>query len=150
MRFLDHLNGLQRNNLETEKGDHFLCFTSTSVGHRMAPWAALFTGNLPTQAFIRTMDHIIIIPTKKPFLQPCHADKIARRLWQDKLHNESKSFKTTIRENGYSLKQTSRFHDPTGRTSKPKEKPSSVTILPLMQTTYGRLKRMLSLHNQEC
>jgi hypothetical protein len=56
----------------------------------------------------------------------------------------SKFFKTTIRENGYRLKKTSRFHDPSVRTSKPKEKSTSVAILPFMQTTYGRLKRMLS------
>jgi hypothetical protein len=81
VRFVDHLNGLHRNKftLETEKDDHFLYFTSTSVGHRMA---VMFTGNLPTQAFTRTMDHIIIIiiPTNKPSLQPCHTDKVARRL----------------------------------------------------------------------
>jgi hypothetical protein len=82
LRVVDHLNGLHRNkfSLETEKDDHFICFTSTSVGHRMAPWAVMFTGYLPTQAFTRTMDHVIIIPTNKPFLQPCHTDKITRRL----------------------------------------------------------------------
>ena len=86
LRFVDHLNGLHRNKftLETEENDHFVYFTSMSVGHRMAPRVVMFTGNLLTQAFTRTMDHIIIIPTNKPFLQPCHTDRGARRLWQVK------------------------------------------------------------------
>ena len=54
-----------------------------------------------------------------------------------------KGFKTTFRDNGYRLKQTSLVHNPTVRTSKPKEKPNSVAILSFMQKTYGRLKKML-------
>jgi hypothetical protein len=62
---------------------------------------------------------------------------------KESLHSESKSFKTTSLENGYRLKLTSRAHDQTVRTPKPKEKPTSVAILPYIKTTYGRLKRML-------
>ena len=144
LRFVDHMNGLHRNKftLETEKDDHFAYFTSTSVGHRMAPWAVMFTANLPTQAFTRNMDHVII-PTNKPFLQPCHT----ARMQEGSLHNELKSFKTTFRENGYRLKQTSCAHDPTVRTSKPKVKPTSVAILPFMQTRYGRPKKMLGKYS---
>jgi hypothetical protein len=82
LRFVDHLNGLHRNKftLQTEKDDHYVYFTSTYVGHRMAPWAVMFTGNLPTQAFTRIMDRIVINPTNKPPLQPCHTDNVARRL----------------------------------------------------------------------
>jgi hypothetical protein len=32
-------------------------------------------------------------------------------------------------------------------TSKPKDKPTSVAVLPYVQTTYGRLSRMLARHN---
>ena len=85
LRFVEHMNGLHRSKftLETEKDDNFVYFTSTSVGHRMAPWAVMFTRNLPTQAFTRTMDHIIIITTNRSFLQPCHTDRVARRWWQE-------------------------------------------------------------------
>jgi hypothetical protein len=33
------------------------------------------------------------------------------------------------------------------RTSKPKDKPTSVALLPYVQTTYGRFSRMLAKHN---
>jgi len=66
---------------------------------------------------------------------------------KESLYNESKSFKTTFKENGYCLKQTSRAHDPTVRTSKPKEKPTSVAIPPFMQTTYGRIKKILDKYS---
>jgi hypothetical protein len=33
------------------------------------------------------------------------------------------------------------------RTSKPKDKPTSVTLLPYVQTTYGRLSKLLARHN---
>jgi hypothetical protein len=40
LRFVDHLNDLhsKKFTLETEKDEHFVYFTSTSVGHWMAPW----------------------------------------------------------------------------------------------------------------
>jgi hypothetical protein len=37
--------------------------------------------------------------------------------------------------------------NPDMRTSKPKDKPTSVALLPYVQTTYGRLSRMLARHN---
>lgn len=61
--------------------------------------------------------------------------------------NDSKSFKTTFRENGRRLKRISRALDPTVRTFKPKEKPTSVAILPYIQTTYIRIKRMLGRYS---
>ena len=54
--------------------------------------------------------------------------------------------KTTFKENGYSLKQIRRALNPTARTSKPKEKPTSVALLSYVQTTCGRINRMLTKH----
>jgi hypothetical protein len=47
-----------------------------------------------------------------------------------------------FRENSYSIKQTRRVLNPVARSSKPKDKPTSVALLPFAQTTYGRLSRM--------
>jgi hypothetical protein len=108
----------------------------------MSPWAVKFTGNLPTQAFTRSVDHIIIIPKIKRF---CNVGiQIQTSVCQG---NDSKSFKTTFRENGRRLKRLSRALDPTVRTFKPKEKPTSVAILPYIQTTYSRIKRMFGRYS---
>jgi hypothetical protein len=60
---------------------------------------------------------------------------------------KTKVLKTKICSNGYSRQQIQRSLNPTVRTSKPKDKPTSVALLPYVQTTYGRLSRMLARHN---
>jgi hypothetical protein len=72
----------------------------------------------------------------------------ARALFdKDSLHGELEFLKTTFKDNGYSRKQIQRTLNPKVRTSKPKDKPTSVALLPYIQTTYGRLSRMLAKHN---
>jgi len=44
------------------------------------------------------------------------------------------------------IKQTRRVLNHVVRPTKPKEKPTSVALLPYVQTTYGRLSRMLAKH----
>jgi len=59
----------------------------------------------------------------------------------DCLHDELEFLMTTSRENGYSLKEIQRALNLTIRTSKLKHKPTSVTLHPYVQTTYGWLSR---------
>jgi hypothetical protein len=66
---------------------------------------------------------------------------------KERLHSELDYLKTTFKENGYSRQQIQHALNPQVRTSKPKDKPTSVALLPYVQTTYGRLSRMLAKHN---
>jgi hypothetical protein len=68
----------------------------------------------------------------------------------ENLHDELEFFKTTFRENSYSIKQIRWALNPAVRNSKPKDKLTSVTFLPYIQTTYGRFSRMLAKHNIKC
>jgi hypothetical protein len=47
----------------------------------------------------------------------------------------------------YSIKQIREALNPEVRTSKPKEKPKSVTLLPYVWMAYIQLSRMLAKHN---
>jgi len=47
----------------------------------------------------------------------------------------------------YSIKQTREALNPEVRNSKPKEKPTSVTLIPYVQAAYIRLSRMLAKQN---
>jgi hypothetical protein len=70
---------------------------------------------------------------------------------KESLHNELEFLKTTFRKNYCSIiKQVSCALNPTVRTSKPTDKPTSFALLPYVQTTYGRLSRMLAKHNIKC
>jgi hypothetical protein len=56
--------------------------------------------------------------------------------------------KTTFRKNYCSsIKQISCALNPTVRTCKPTDKPTSFVLLPYVQTTYGRLGRILAKRN---
>jgi hypothetical protein len=65
---------------------------------------------------------------------------------KDSLHGELEFLKTMFRENGYSSQQI-RALNPKVQTSKSKDKPTSVALLPHVQTTHSRLSRMLAKHN---
>jgi hypothetical protein len=52
-----------------------------------------------------------------------------------------------FRENGYSLKQIQRALNPVVRTSRLNDKPTSVAVLPYVQTTYDCISRTLVKHN---
>jgi hypothetical protein len=69
---------------------------------------------------------------------------------KERLHGELEFIKTTFKENGYSRQQIQRALNLKVRTSKPKDKPISVTLLPYVQTKYGRLSRMLAKRNIKC
>jgi hypothetical protein len=58
----------------------------------------------------------------------------------DCLHDELEFLMATSSENGYSLKEI-RALNPAIRISKPKDKPTSVTLHPYVQMTYGWLSR---------
>ena len=60
---------------------------------------------------------------------------------------KTKVLKTKICSNGYSRQQIQRALNPMVRTSKPKDKPTSVALLPYVQTTYCRLSIMLVKNN---
>jgi len=101
----------------------------------MSPWVVMFTGK-PTHTRLY----------QNHGLRHHHSNKQA--ILATLSHRQDckkamtrKAFKTAFRENGYRLKQASHAHDTTVRTSKPKEKPTSVSILLFMQKTYGLLKK---------
>jgi hypothetical protein len=52
-----------------------------------------------------------------------------------------------FRGNSYSIKEIRRTLNFVVRTSKPKDKPTSVALLPYVQTAYGRLSRMSAKQN---
>jgi hypothetical protein len=64
----------------------------------------------------------------------------------ESLYEEVEFLKTTFRENEYSLEQIQRAQNSTVRTCKSNDKPTSVALLPYVQT-YSRISRMLAKHN---
>jgi hypothetical protein len=66
---------------------------------------------------------------------------------KESFHGELEFPKTTFKENGYSRQQIQCALNPKVRIPKPKYKPTSIALLPYVQTTYGRLSRMLAKHN---
>jgi hypothetical protein len=55
-----------------------------------------------------------------------------------------------FRNNGYITQHICRAMKPPTNTTKMKDKPTSMDYIPFMQTTYGRLSRMLTEHNIKC
>jgi hypothetical protein len=147
-RFLDCLNGLHRNiqfTMEMEKDGH-LPFLDIDVYKRPE-------GSLGHKVYRKpTRTNLYLNPGSQ--YHPCNKQAIlatlvhrARALCdKDSLHGELEFLKTTSKENGYSCKQIQRVLNPKVRTSKPKDKPTPVTLLPYVQTTSCCL-RMLARHN---
>ena len=122
-----------------------LFMTLTSRGELMVPWSVRSNENLPTRTCTWTLDHITLLPTCKLFFESwctesglCMTRKASMMSWI--------STRPHFRENSYSIKQTLRVLNPVVRSSKPKDKPTSVALLPYVQTTYGRHSRMLAKH----
>jgi len=75
----------------------------------------------------------------------------ARPLYdKESLHDALEFLKTTFRENDCTIKQISCVLNPAVRTSKPTDKPTSFALFPYVQTTYGRLSRILAKRNMKC
>jgi hypothetical protein len=68
----------------------------------------------------------------------------------ESLHDELEFLKTTFRKNDCSIKQISCALNPAVRTSKPTDKPTSFALHRYVQTTYGRLSRILAKRNMKC
>ena len=68
---------------------------------------------------------------------------------KESLHDELEFLRTTFRENCYSTKEMWWTLNPEVRTSKLKEKPTSVVLLQYVQTTRGRPSRKLAKHNSK-
>jgi hypothetical protein len=132
-----------------EKMATYLFLTLTDTGERMAPWVIKSTENLPTLTSTRTLDHTTNPSTHKPFHSTL-VHTIRALCDTENLHDELELLKTTFRENGYSIKHIWWVLNPAVRTSKPKDKFTSVAFLPYIQTTYGQLSRMLAKHNIKC
>ena len=120
-----------------------LFLTLTSRGELMAPWAIRSNENLPTHTCTWTLDHLNVLPTYKLFFEPwctepgfCMIRKASIMSWI--------STRSHFRENNYSIKQRRRVLNPVVSSSKPKDKPISVALIPHIQTTYGRFSRMLA------
>jgi hypothetical protein len=57
-------------------------------------------------------------------------------------HDEFEFLKATLGESGCSIIHIIHALNPEVRTTKPRDKPTSVALLPHVQTTYGRIRRM--------
>jgi hypothetical protein len=68
---------------------------------------------------------------------------------QDSTNQELEFLTTMFRNNGYGTQQICRAMKPPTNTTK-MDKPTSMAYIPFMQTTYGRLSRMLTEHNIKC
>ena len=68
----------------------------------------------------------------------------------DSLQDELEFLKITYKQNGYSDQQIHCVLYPATKTLKPAQKPTSVALLPFLQTSYGCLDRMLSRYNIKC
>jgi hypothetical protein len=68
---------------------------------------------------------------------------------QESLPQELDFLTKVFKKNGYSQQQIQRAMKPTAQTIKTKNKLISTAYLPYIQTTFGRLSRMLNKHNIE-
>jgi hypothetical protein len=66
---------------------------------------------------------------------------------QDSINQELEFLTTVFRNNGYSTQQIHRAKKPPIKTTKIKDKSTSMAYIRYMQTTYERLSRMLAKHN---
>jgi len=141
-RFLDHMNGLHRNiqfTLEMEK-DHFPSFLDIDICRRP-------DGSLAHKVY-RKPTHTNLYQKLRLHHHSSNIQAVLSALVQraravgdiEPLHDELEFLMTTSRENGYSLKEIHALN-PAVRTSKPKDKPTSVTLHPYVQMTYGWLSR---------
>jgi hypothetical protein len=116
-RFHGHQNSLHRNiqfNTEIEMATYPLS-TLIYTGDWMAPWVIRSTENLLTQTSTCTLDHITIPPSYRPLFLPWFTEP--------RLFVTGKVFRMS-----WSTKQIQMTFNPVVRTSKPKKKPTSVTL----------------------
>jgi hypothetical protein len=147
--FLDHLNGLHRNiqfTMETEK-EHHLPFLDIDIYRR--PHGSLgrkvYRKPTHTNLYLNPASHHHPPPSKQAVLSIL-VHRATALCDKESLHEELEFLKSTFRENGYSLKQIQGALTPTVKTPKLNDKPTSVALLPYVQTTYSRISRMLARH----
>ena len=141
-RFLNHLNGLHRNikfTIRIQEDSH-LPFLDIDIYRRP-------DGSLDHKVYRKPIhNNLYMNPwslqhTSRSFKVGAHSQGPLR---QGKPPWWVGFLKPTFRENFNSIKRIWRALNPAVRTSKQKQKPTSVTLLPHVQMTYGRLSRMLA------
>lgn len=71
----------------------------------------------------------------------------AKALYGKESLHDLEILQTTFRENGYSIKHIRQALNLAVGTSEPKDKPTSVALLPYVQETYRHLSRVLAKRN---
>jgi hypothetical protein len=131
-RFLDHLNGFHRNiqfTMEIEKDSHlpFLDIDifrrpDGSLGHKV------YRKPTHTNLYLNPGSHHH--PSNKQAILATLVHRARALCDKESLHGELEFLKTTFKENWCSQKQIQCALNPKMRTFKPKDKPTSVTLLP--------------------
>ena len=131
-RFLDHLNAIHRNMqlMEMERDGNLPFLTSTYGGDQMTPWAIRSTENQPTHLYLNHPSNLQALLWTLVHTARAPCDK-------ESLHDELEFPKTMFEENGYNITQIWHVLKSSVRTSKPAEKPTSVTVLPYVRMTYS-------------
>jgi hypothetical protein len=106
----------------------------------MTPWAIRSTENQPTPLYLKHPSNLQALLSTLVHRARTPCDK-------ESLYDELEFPKTTSKENGYNSTQIRHVLNLSVRTSKPKQKPTSVTVLPYFQITYSQLNRMFTKHN---
>jgi hypothetical protein len=127
--FLNHLNGLHNN-------IHFMM--KKEDGHRV------YRKPTHTKLYLHHDSHH----------HPSHEQSVLTYLThratavgdQDSIKQELEFLTTVFRNNGYSTQQIHKAKKPSTKATKIKGKPTSTAYIRYMQTTYGRLSKMLAKH----
>jgi len=117
--------------------------TSTYTGDQMTPWAIRSTKNQPTHLYLNHPSNLQALLSTLVQTARAPRDK-------ESLHDELEFPKTMFKESGYNITQIWHVLNSSLRTSKPKQKPTSVTVIPYVQVTYSQLNRMFAKHNIRC
>jgi len=115
----------------------------TSTGDQMTPWTIRSAENQPTYLYLNHPSNLQALLSTLVHRARAPYDK-------ESLHDELEYPKTMSKENGYNITQIWHVLNSSVRTSKSKQKPTSVTVLPYVQMTYSQLNRMFAKHNRRC
>src|SRR5215475_9299218 len=149
MDFLNHLNGLHKKikfTMEIEKDGHlpFLDIhiyrrTDGSLGHK------IYRKPTHTNLYLQQNSHHH--PANKNSVLTSLIHRAKTLCDQNSLPHELEFLTSVFKMNGYSQHHIRRAMIPTTPASKTEEKPTAITYLPYVHTTFSRLSRMLAKYN---
>jgi hypothetical protein len=111
----------------------------------MAHWAIQSTINPHTHT--PTSISMPTLTTTLPTNRLCFPRWYIALCDHESLHDELEFLKDTFKRNSYSDRQIRRALDPPKRVATTPEKPTLAALLPLVNTTFNRISRMLSWHS---